>query len=130
MRKLYLFAICIAVLSCKKQTEKQQSSEKILSSFVFKQADNAALSTDVAGRITADSVIVELPQNATISHLIPTIGFTGKAIEPANKTAQDFSQNSFFISPLPDAVLFDDGKSVDKAQFSRLKQGNQRLAGK
>lgn len=92
MRKFYLFAISIAILSCKKQTETQQSSEKTLSSFVFKQTDNATLSTDVAGRVGADSVIVEFPQNTDLSHLVPTINYTGKTIEPANRTAQDFSK--------------------------------------
>lgn len=84
----FLFLI---LLGCSKKDKELLSSNKSITSVVFKKSDNAGLSTDIPGVISSDSIIFEFPQNIAVNSLIPTIDFSGKEIEPANGTAQDFT---------------------------------------
>src|SRR5258708_30948867 len=67
------------------------STDKVITSFIFRAADNAGLSSDVTGTIGKDTIRVSLSGNATINALKPTIAYIGKSIFPLSNSTQDFS---------------------------------------
>lgn len=68
------------------------SSEKAITSFVFKAADNSAvLVTDATGTIGPDIITVTLNKGISISSLKPSITHTGVSITPNSIAAQDFN---------------------------------------
>jgi len=74
-----------------------------INSIIFRQADNHFLyGTDTTGHFL-DSLHIQftLPGGSDLTHLIPTINFTGADIIPASGTAQDFSNpvNYFVTAP-------------------------------
>jgi hypothetical protein len=77
--------------NCKKEHPK--SSLKDIPYFTFQMADNPSLKADFSATInqTTDTIRIGLPQSADLSSLIPTIGYDGASISPANKTATNFS---------------------------------------
>ena len=81
----------LAIIGCNKEDHSVKSSEKSISNVTFKKSDNPGLSTDIEGVVTSDSIKFDIPQNTSITSLIPTIEFKGQKIEPANRTAQDFT---------------------------------------
>ncbi len=85
---LFLFLI---VVGCNKQDKELLSSNKSITSVVFKTSDNPGLSADITGVVSSDSIRFEFPPNTAVNSLLPTIDFNGKKIEPANRTAQDFT---------------------------------------
>ncbi|MEP7144654.1 MAG: hypothetical protein ABI707_17360 [Ferruginibacter sp.] len=103
---LLTIAFCACFTACKKNDGNGPvilSSEKTISSIVFKLADNPGLSADVAGVITTDSVKVEWPGAIALNSAVPTISFSGKSINPANKTAQNFN------NPVTYTITAEDG---------------------
>lgn len=90
MKKLFPLALLIFI-SCKKQDPISLSSEKSISSVTFKAIDNPGLANDISATLLSDSIRFDFPQNITVNHLIPTIDFNGKKIDPANKQPQDFT---------------------------------------
>ena len=89
--KQLLPAFFLAIIGCNKEDHSVKSSEKSISNVTFKKSDNPGLSTDIEGVVTSDSIKFDIPQNTSITSLIPTIEFKGQKIEPANRTAQDFT---------------------------------------
>ena len=90
MKQLLLF-VFIVFVGCSKKDNQILSSEKAISSVVIKKSDNPGLQADITGIVLPDSIKFEFPANVAINHLIPTIGFSGIKIEPANRTPQDFT---------------------------------------
>ncbi|WP_121356101.1 DUF5018 domain-containing protein [Flavisolibacter nicotianae] len=113
MKNVFYILLLLCLCNCTKKVERPQSpvvesprsSEKGLASFVIKAADNPTVASDIEGKISADSVLLEFPRDVDLSHLVPTIGITGKAIEPANKTTQDFTR------PVSYKITADDGST-------------------
>lgn len=113
MKNILSILLLSCFCSCTKKAERPvstpvespRSSEKVLASFVIKSADNATVSSDIEGKISADSVLLEFPRDVDLSHLVPTIGFTGKSIEPATKISQDFTK------PVSYKLTADDGST-------------------
>jgi eukaryotic-like serine/threonine-protein kinase len=66
-------------------------SARSITSFIFKAANNPALTADVAGNIGSDSIKVYVPYGTNITSLTPTISINGVTISPASLTAQNFS---------------------------------------
>ncbi|HUS03143.1 MAG TPA: hypothetical protein VMY77_15500, partial [Chitinophagaceae bacterium] len=91
IKQLLPLALLIFIVSCKKSDTPVQSSDKSISSVVFKVSDNPGLSADITGTASQDTIKFILPSNIPVSHLVPTINFIGKSIDPANRTAQDFT---------------------------------------
>lgn len=110
--------ICLAAgtLSCSKEGSSPEppvvlSSEKEVTGVSFKMADNPQLIEDIQGTITADAINVKLPASLPLTNLVPTIEFKGKSINPANKTAQNFT------SPVTYKITAEDG-SVKNYSFT------------
>lgn len=95
----YLIILCIwyiiAAPACKKSNPGGGStpdpSQKSITSFIFKAADNPGLTADVIGIISADTILLSIPYNVSILNLTPTIVHTGKSISPASGSSRDFS---------------------------------------
>ena len=68
-----------------------------INSFVFAHSNNPLLAEDVYGRITTDSIYVELPYGANLASLTPTISYDGTSINPPGGTSQDFSSPVHYI---------------------------------
>jgi eukaryotic-like serine/threonine-protein kinase len=68
------------------------SSQKEITSFVFRSADNSALGTDVNGTIGLDTINLIVPANLPLANLVPSISFKGKSISPQGSVAQNFTQ--------------------------------------
>ena len=86
----------LSIPSCKKSDSGNggggsNSSSKSITSFVFKVADNPGLTSDVSGTISADTILVSLPNGVSVISLKPTIVHTGASISPGSSIAQDFS---------------------------------------
>ena len=99
--KAATFILILFIVSCKKPKPASpppsppppsKSSEKSITSFIFKQADNSnLLDTDYAGSIVADTVYVTVYQGTNVSALVPSITHSGISIIPANGMVQNFS---------------------------------------
>lgn len=83
----------ILLISCSRNTFPIQSSDKNITGFVFKAADNSMLATDITGIVASDTIKVIFVKGTVVSNLVPNITFTGKSISPSNKTAQNFANN-------------------------------------
>jgi hypothetical protein len=94
-----------ALISCKKSdTSTPLSSEKTILSVIFKSSDNPGISSDVTASISFDSIHIEFPAGISLASLVPTINFSGKRINPANKTAQDFTKPVTYIVTAEDGT--------------------------
>lgn len=85
--------LCL-VISCKDDESDPEvvlSSEKTITSFTFKVADNVALAADVTGTITGLNITCNFPAGTSIDQLKPTIVHTGKSVTPASGVVADFS---------------------------------------
>ena len=81
------------------------SDSSSITSFVFKKTNNPALTADLAGVITGNSISVSTPRGTDVSSLKPTIVYTGVSISPGNEEAEDFSHRVAY------AVNAEDGTS-------------------
>ncbi|MDQ3278844.1 MAG: hypothetical protein M3Q06_10995 [Bacteroidota bacterium] len=97
MIKRCLPLIVLIFVGCSKKDKEPRSTAKQISSVIFKRVDNASLSTDIVGDVSSDSVRIEFPSNIPINSLIPTIDFRGKKIDPADRTAQDFTNGISYV---------------------------------
>jgi hypothetical protein len=91
MIKQLLPFLFLILVGCSKEEKELLSSNKSIASVIFKMSDNPGLSADITGVVSSDSIRFEVPQNTAVNSLIPAIDFSGKKIEPANRTAQDFT---------------------------------------
>jgi hypothetical protein len=91
MFKKILPLLIITFIGCSKADKEFLSSDKTISSVVLKKSDNPGLSTDITASSSSNNITFEIPDNVAINNLVPTIDFSGKTIEPANRTAQDFT---------------------------------------
>jgi len=92
-----------------------RSTDKDFLSFVFKASDNPdALSVDIAGNITQDSVYLYVPAGTDISDLIPTFSISGVKAEvseiaqTSGSTHNDYSSGSVIYT-----VTAQDGSTKD-----------------
>ncbi len=112
--------ICILLtISCKKSkpgggNTGTMSPNKSLTSFVFKAADNAGLTADIAGVISNDSVNISLPYGINITSLKPTVQHTGISVTPASGAVQNFS------SPVTYVVTAEDGSTKSYRVFVKI----------
>ncbi len=79
------------------------SSDKSILSVVFKASDNPELSNDVSGTILQDTVKIDFPFGVSLNNLVPTISFTGKTIDPASNTSENFT------APVIYTIIAEDG---------------------
>jgi len=109
MRKAHSVVVAVtlfifSIQSCKKE---KLSPEKAIQSFAFKVQDNdSSIAADMDAVINDDSIVIEMIPGTTVTHLVPSITFTGKNISPANGTPQDFSR------PVNYSVTADDGSII------------------
>ena len=90
---IYSLLFLLILNSCKKKIEIiPPSSNKELSSFKFKVADNNNLfSTDITGQINKDTIRVKVPIGLSLTHLVPELIHTGKNIIPLSKSPKNFT---------------------------------------
>lgn len=105
----FLFT-CMLAAGCKKKEKipppPAPSSGKEITSFIFKQADNAAfINADVTGTFTADTILLVVPAETDITALKPAVSFTGKSVSPADGAVQNFS------APVTYTVTAEDGST-------------------
>lgn len=67
------------------------SSTKSISSFIFKASNNVSLSSDLAGIISGDSILVQIPSGIALNSLVPTITYIGQSLSPQNETTNNFT---------------------------------------
>jgi eukaryotic-like serine/threonine-protein kinase len=112
----YLFYVIILVsllpaISCKKSNPggggggTAPSTNKSITSFAFKASDNAGLAADIAGVVSADSVVIALPYGTSITSLKPTVQHNGISVTPVSGAVQNFS------SPVTYTVKAEDGST-------------------
>lgn len=104
--KILFFGFIFLNLSCEKneiQSLTQLSSEKEILKVTFTKADNNSILTDINGNIHSDSIQFIFPSGILLNNLIPTINFTGKSINPSNKTPQNFN------NPVSYTITAEDG---------------------
>jgi len=96
---IFIFTLLLAV-SCKKKKPAPpptpppppKSSEKAITSFIFKAADNGTyIVNNIPGTIGADTITVQVNQGVIVSSFIPTIAHTGVSLSPASGIAQNFN---------------------------------------
>ncbi len=91
-----LLALFIPAGCSKHNAETPRSSVARINSIIFRQADNHfVFDTDTVGHYQYfDSTHIHfvLPGGVDITHLIPTIDFSGASISPGSGVPQDFTQ--------------------------------------
>lgn len=105
MIKILLPLTLLLFIGCKEKNQQIQSSVKSIAAVGLKKSDNPVLLTDIAGKVVSDSILFDIPQHIAVKSLVPTIEFTGKSIEPANRTAQDFT------NPIVYKITAEDGST-------------------
>jgi outer membrane protein assembly factor BamB len=118
-KRFFLFFL-IAFLSCNKNDPTPQptpnptpppvvnppaplSTEKEITYFGFKVADNASLTIEIKGIIGSDSIKLFLPSSISPVNLVPSINIKGKSISPQAGVPQNFS------NPINYTVTAEDG---------------------
>ncbi|WP_160143714.1 hypothetical protein [Chryseolinea soli] len=143
LRHLIMTVVILSValsgfISCRND-EPVPSSEKSITSFSFRAAENPNLSSDVQGTISGAAIHCILPAGVSVTALKPTIVHTGNAISPASGvstdftnlvnytvTAQDRSTQAYAISVTVTPPVLSSDKTI--ASFSFLKTDNPTLS--
>ncbi|MBI5372266.1 MAG: PQQ-binding-like beta-propeller repeat protein [Sphingobacteriales bacterium] len=91
-----LWAMLMAILfwgeACKKKDQKPPgSSVKLINEFRLLAAENPALTADIAGIFSRDTIYLFLPAGVSERSFVPKIRFTGSSVSPATGILQDFS---------------------------------------
>lgn len=123
MRNLILLPLIIFFLlqtSCRKK-DTPRSSARAITSFIFNRTDNPSLPNDITGRISHDTIFLEVPASIDLTNLKPTITFTGTGISPASGTAQNFNV------PVSYRVSAEDGGSTVYKTFLRILSGGNKI---
>ena len=102
-----LFMVLSLLISCKQdEGDSVVSSEKTITSFAFKVADNAALSADVTATITGLNIQCDFPAGTSIDQLKPTIVHSGQSITPSSGASANF------VNPINYTITAEDGSSA------------------
>lgn len=87
-----VIAFILFITGCKKKEEPPKlSSDAYINTFILHQIDNPSLGQDVIGRISDDSIFLEVKKGADITNLKPEIIITGASLDPATLVAQNFT---------------------------------------
>ena len=107
MRKIvFILALILTICcqGCKKQKPPAKKSDKNITSFVFKTADNPGiLSSDIYGTIDGDSIKLRLLEGTDLTALKSSVVHTGIMISPNSLAIQNFS------NPVKYTVTAEDG---------------------
>jgi len=97
-------SILVLSYSCKDVTT--PSTNKQITSFIFKKSDNNFLSADVAGTIdeVSKTIIVHVPAGVAVTSIKPTIVHNGKSISPASGIAQNFDSAGEVVYTVTDML--------------------------
>lgn len=111
---LLFIGFILAIPGCKKH--QPASSLKDITAFNFEVTDNPFLKANAQGVVdqTDDTIRIGLPPGTDLSHLVPTIAFDGASINPANKTAANFTTNVRYT------VIAQDGSAKSYIVVTRL----------
>jgi len=80
----------VMCFSCK-PVDPELSSDKTITEFSFRTANNPGLSTDFYGSIVGENIHFTFPAGTALNALKPTIIHTGNSISPLSGTAMDFT---------------------------------------
>ncbi len=81
------------------------STQKLITSFVLKAAQNAGLTADINGTIGTDTISLHIPVGFDLTKLTPIITYIGSSITPNSLTSTNFS------SPVQYTVTAQDGST-------------------
>jgi len=120
--------------------EPAASSDKFITSFSFRAADNPDLLSDVQGVISGEGIHCVFPAGVSVTALKPTIVYTGVAVSPASGistdftnvvnytvTAADHSTLTYAVSVTVTPPVASSNKTI--TSFSFLKADNPMLSG-
>lgn len=106
---LILTAIILLLFACKKPKVPPPpplSSDKVITSFVFRQSDNSAyILSDITGSVGTDTIYISFPAGTNNTDLKPTIVIYGKSVSPLSGVNRNFSQ------PVTYTVTAEDGST-------------------
>jgi len=85
------------------------ASDKSITSFVFKAANNSVLSSDITGTVYQNSHTIgaSVPAGTSVTALCPTVTIAGSSVNPASDAVKDFS------NPVTYTVTAADGSTQD-----------------
>jgi hypothetical protein len=125
---IFLLVTFFCLIACQKnKTPTTLSSEKIVSSVVFKAADNPSLPADVTGIVSSDSIKFQLLQSISLTNLVPLISFSGKSISPANHTPQNFNNSITYTITAEDGTIKNYTFRVTRVDSATLIAGHWRV---
>ena len=87
------------------------SGTKSITSFIFKDSNNTSLSSDLAGIISGDSILIQMPPGISLNSLVPSITYMGQSLSPKSEVAHDFTY------PVNYQVTAQDGSSRNYTVF-------------
>lgn len=106
----------------------KKNSNKIITKFHFTILDNEELEFEVVGKINNinKTIIIDLPLNAQINKLIPTIEIDGKKVIPSNKSEINFSNLVSFLVTADDESTqeYIVSASYDRAALIKFGEAN------
>src|SRR4051812_19985334 len=100
------------------------SSQKTVSTFVFRTSDNPLLPADISGNIGSDSILFTFHNSISRTSLVPTISTSGMSISPANHTAQNFGSSITYIVTAQDGTTKNYVVRVTQTDSAGLLLGN------
>ena len=102
------------------------ADNNLITSFVFKAADNSGLSSDLMGIVQGDTILVYPGDSANVSHLIPTITYMGVQIKPLSGVVQNFSSPVYYTVTAQDGAtrLYTVIVSTNKVLYVGSNDGN------
>jgi eukaryotic-like serine/threonine-protein kinase len=118
--RYFLVIFFFSILSCNKNDPTPQptpnpppvvnpptplSTEKEISYFGFKVADNSSLTVEIKGSISTDSIKLFFPTSISLASLVPSIIFKGKSISPQTGVAQNFTNAVTYTITAEDGTI-------------------------
>jgi hypothetical protein len=122
---ILIMLLSILLFACNKNDNPATtlSSQKTVSSFIFKASDNPSLPADISANIGTDSILFKFHNSISRISLVPTITISGKTISPANHTAQNFSNSITYKVTAEDGTMKNYAVTVIQTDSSGLLQG-------
>lgn len=117
--RIFSFITLATLINCTKPSNPvspPSSSDKNITSFIFKVTDNPFLQSDIIGNISTDSVIIIVPAGTDITNLTPTITINGESIFPSSLAQQNFT------NPVVYVVTAKDGTTKSYSVFVKIKE--------
>jgi outer membrane protein assembly factor BamB len=91
MRQLFLLVIIVSGWGCSKKSDKPASGKNDIVSFQLEIGKNPGLASTIFGKISKDTIYLNIAAGVQLNNLLPTIKHTGIKISPDPSIPQNFS---------------------------------------